>query len=166
MKALKLSFTVAALLIGLGVTSLLYGHCEIPCGIYGDQMRFDMWEEQMTTVEKSMNEIIRLSKEATPNYNQIVRWVENKDKHADDIREIATQYFLAQRVKPTDASDQKAYAQYLKKLEVLHKMIVHAMQAKQTTDLDHVTQLRALAKEFHNLYFGPAEKAHLEEHKK
>ena len=89
----------------LAMSPTLLAHCEIPCGIYGDQLRFELWHENITTVEKSMNQIVKLSGEATLNYNQIIRWISNKEKHADDIREIAIQYFLTQRVKPVDKNE-------------------------------------------------------------
>ena len=152
--------SILMLLFGFSLSALVYGHCEIPCGIYGDKMRIDMWLEQIDTVEKSMNQIMELSKDDTKNYNQIVRWVVNKDEHADDIREIAVQYFLTQRVKPAEVSDQE----YNKQLQVLHHIIVHAMKAKQTTDLEHVTKLRELVKEFYSLYFDEEMQKHLEEH--
>ena len=55
-------------------------HCEIPCGIYDDQMRTKLIAEHATTIEKSMKEI-----QAAPNQNQAVRWVMNKEKHADEL---------------------------------------------------------------------------------
>ena len=137
-------------------TQSAQGHCEIPCGIYGDQMRFAMWEEAITTVEKSMKEIVRLSAEDKPNTNQVVRWVQNKEKHAQDIRELAVQYFLAQRVKPVEPGDTAAHRAYLRKLELLHRIVVHAMKAKQTTDLAHVKALRGLVHDFQDAYSGAA----------
>ena len=139
---------------GLLSTQRARGHCEIPCGIYGDQMRFAMWEEAITTVEKSMKEIVRLSGEDKPNTNQLVRWVQNKEKHAQDTRELAVQYFLAQRVKPVEPKDSAEYQGYLRKLELLHRIIVHAMKAKQTTDLTHTKALRGLVHDFQDAYSG------------
>ena len=69
-------------------------HCEIPCGIYGDETRFELLEEHITTVEKSMKMIDKLSKEKKKNDNQLIRWVSNKEKHAEYIQEIAYQYFM------------------------------------------------------------------------
>lgn len=144
------------MVLGLLSSQRAPGHCEIPCGIYDDPMRFTMWEEAITTVEKSMNEIARLSAEEKPNTNQIVRWVQNKEKHAQDIRDVAVQYFLAQRVKPVESGDSAAHRAYLRKLELLHGIIVHAMKAKQTTDLAHVKALRDLVRDFHDAYSGGA----------
>jgi len=82
--------------------TVLYSHCQIPCGIYGDSARFDMIAENITTIEKSMNQINELSAQQDRNANQIVRWVLNKEKHADDTAAIITSYFMAQRLKPVD----------------------------------------------------------------
>ena len=138
----------AMLAASLWSSGLLFAHCEIPCGIYGDRMRLEMIAEHITTVEKSMKQIQTLSKAGDRNYNQIVRWVQNKEKHADEIQKIVTQYFMTQRVKPADQKDDRACEQYVTRLTLLHKMLVSAMKTKQTTDLEHVVTLRKLLKDF------------------
>jgi len=141
-------------------------HCEIPCGIYGDNMRVAMLFEDIATVEKSMNQIVELSKDSAVNANQLVRWINNKEEHCDKIQQIVTQYFMTQRVKPVPASDVEAHKRYVGQLTALHGMLVHAMKAKQTTDLEHVKKLRLLVEEFSGLYFGEEELKHLsKEHK-
>lgn len=127
-------------------------HCEIPCGIYGDDARFTAIAENLTTIEKSMNQIIQLSSEPGKNANQIVRWVNNKEAHADHIREIVAQYFLAQRIKAPADDDPAARAAYSGKLALLHQMIVSAMKCKQTTDTAHVMKSRELLQAFQTLY--------------
>ncbi|MHC4426020.1 MAG: superoxide dismutase [Ni] [Planctomycetota bacterium] len=136
--------------------SLAYSHCQVPCGIYGDEARFDAIAEHTTTIEKSMKLIESLSAEEEPNANQIVRWVNNKDKHADEISHIITYYFMAQRVKLPAKGDTKAYDQYVRKLTMLHQMLVYTMKTKQTTDLANIDKLRSLLDDFHKVYFGQA----------
>jgi len=136
------------------VASIAYSHCQIPCGIYDDEARFGAITEHITTIEKSMKEIERLSAEAKPNMNQIVRWVSNKENHADELSEIVTYYFMAQRVKLPAEGDTKAQNEYVKQLTLLHRMLVYSMKAKQTTDLANVEQLKSLLDEFHKAYFG------------
>ena len=121
-------------------------HCEVPCGIYDDEMRADMIAEHITTIEKSMKMIAELSAAKPENYNQLVRWIDNKEEHAGQIQHIVSQYFLTQRIK----LDAKKYAE---KLSVLHKMLVYAMKCKQTTDPSHVATLRGLLMDFRALYF-------------
>ena len=82
------------------------------------------------------------------NLNQIVRWVQNKEKHADDISHIATQYFMTQRLKPVGEENSKEYKKYVTKLTLLHQMMFYSMKAKQTTELAHVEKLRSLLADF------------------
>ena len=131
-----------------------FSHCEIPCGIYGDPMRIAMMQEDIATIEKSMKQIVELSKQTKPDHNQLVRWVQNKEHHADKIREVVTQYFMTQRVKPVDPKDSAAHDTYVQKLTLLHEMMFYAMKCKQITDLANVEQLRKLLDAFSKAYFG------------
>jgi len=143
----KLFLTLLAVLLPLSISiSTVSAHCEIPCGIYDDQLRIQLIAEHATTIEKSIKQILELSKASPTNYNQLVRWVSNKEDHATEIQHIVSQYFMTQRIKP----DQEKYAE---KLILLHKMLIAAMKCKQTTDLSQVNALRALLKEFELLYF-------------
>jgi nickel superoxide dismutase len=143
----SISLLIIGLLAVLFLTTNANAHCEIPCGIYDDQLRTKLIAEHATTIEKSMKQIMELSKTNPVNTNQLVRWVSNKEAHATEIQHIISQYFMTQRIKP----DQKDYAA---KLTVLHKIMVAAMKCKQTTDISHVKALRDYLKEFEALYFG------------
>ncbi|OIP11696.1 MAG: hypothetical protein AUJ96_01960 [Armatimonadetes bacterium CG2_30_66_41] len=134
------------------VPAHVYAHCQIPCGIYDDASRFATLEEHVTTLEKAMKQITELSAAEKPDYNQLVRWVNNKDQHADELSEIVTYYFMAQRVKPADPNDKAAFDKYTAQLTTLHGILVSAMKAKQTTDLAHVAQLHKLIDQFRALY--------------
>ena len=146
--ALALAFTLAAA-ISAGA------HCQIPCGIYDDELRVQLIEEHITTVEKSMNQIIALGSAESTDYNQLVRWVGNKETHAQEIQDIVTAYFMAQRIKPPkNQDDEDEVNQYLHKLALLHHIQVHAMKAKQSTDLEQIETLRELVAKFRKAYFG------------
>jgi nickel superoxide dismutase len=142
-----------ALFISL-TASTAFAHCQIPCGIYDDAARFTLLEEHVTTIEKAMKTLEELSAVQPPNYNQIVRWVLNKEHHADEISEIVTYYFMAQRVKPVEKKSEATYSKYLGELTSLHEMVVYSMKVKQTTDLENVDRLRALVKQFKVSYLG------------
>ena len=94
-----------------------------------------------------MKQIKNLEKDKSPNFNQLVRWIMNKEHHATEIQTIVSQYFLTQRIKP----DAKEYHQ---KLSLLQQMLVYGMKCKQTTDLKNAAKLRDLVKQFHQLYFS------------
>jgi len=149
----KKTVVLGNLALVMVLSSMVYSHCQIPCGIYGDKARFDMIAENITTIEKSMKQITELSKQDKPNMNQVVRWVQNKEKHADELSHIITYYFMAQRVKPVDKAKGDAYQDYVNKLTLLHKMLFCSMKTKQTTDLPNVEKLRVLLAEFRVAYF-------------
>jgi len=152
----------AVLLSAIIFVSLAYSHCQIPCGIYDDEARFNTMAEHITTIEKSMKLIESLSAQEKPNMNQIVRWVNNKEVHADEMSNIITYYFMAQRIKIPPEGDTKAHSAYVKNLTLLHEMLVYSMKAKQTTDTANVEKLKSLLNQFHESYYGKAAEA---EHK-
>ena len=154
-KSVKKQIAAVSILATVAIlASIAYSHCQIPCGIYDDEARFVEIAEHITTIEKSMKEIERLSAEAKPNMNQIVRWINNKELHADELSEIVTYYFMTQRVKLPEEGNTKEQSQYVEKLTLLHKMLVYSMKAKQTTDLANVGQLKSSLDEFHKIYSG------------
>ncbi|HEB34618.1 MAG TPA: superoxide dismutase [Candidatus Aminicenantes bacterium] len=131
----------------------VFSHCEIPCGVYDDEMRFTMIKEHITTIEKAIKKIVNLSGQQPPNFNQIVRWVTNKEKHAEDIQHIISQYFLTQRVKLVEKEDDKANESRMGHLSLCHEILVYTMKTKQTTDLSNVEKLKTAVKAFKDSYF-------------
>ncbi len=131
------------LLIALAVTGSIlvlpqpsHAHCQVPCGIYDDHARVQSMLEDATTIEKSARLIAELSgKSAAQSQNQLVRWVINKEKHAQKIISTISDYFLTQRVKPS----QKNYSERLLKH---HAVIIAAMEAKQNADIKYAKTLR------------------------
>jgi nickel superoxide dismutase len=131
------------LLIGVVLTGFilvspqfLLAHCQIPCGIYNDYARVQSMLEDAATIEKSIKLIVELSgKSDAQSQNQLVRWVMNKEKHAQDIISKISDYFLTQRVKP----NQKDYAERLIKH---HAVIISAMEAKQKADMKYAIALK------------------------
>lgn len=155
MKKMNKLFSVLMIMSVLTITGFkAKAHCEIPCGIYGDSVRIALIYEDIETIEKSMNMINTLSDQDSPDYNQLVRWVMNKEEHAKKIQEIVSQYFLHQRIKIVSADDDVAYRKYTKQLELLHHISVFAMKSKQSTDLSIIDTLREKVHAFEHAYFG------------
>jgi nickel superoxide dismutase len=146
-------------LIALSVVSICFlnqnvgAHCEIPCGIYDDRTQITLIREDITTIEKSMDQIIELQEKEKPDFNQLTRWIMNKENHADKIQKSISQYFMTQRISPDTAN-------YQKKIGLLHQMLIYAMKCKQTTDLKNVDSLRDLVDQFESLYFDKKTHAH------
>ncbi len=113
----------------------VHAHCQIPCGIYDDHARVKAMLEDAVTVEKSAGLIAELAgKKDAQSKNQLVRWVMNKEEHAQKIISTMSDYFLTQRVKLA----QKDYAERLQKH---HAVIIAAMKAKQNADVKYAGQL-------------------------
>lgn len=142
------------ILLSFCVVPPAFCHCEIPCGIYEDGMRLDLIGEHITTIEKSLKMIKDLSKDEGKNINQLVRWVGNKEEHAEKIQSIVHQYFMTQRIKPVEEIQAEKYRKYIKELKLLHEMLVSAMKSKQSTGPEHVTKLRSLLSDFRTSYLG------------
>jgi nickel superoxide dismutase len=132
-----LSIVAAAALLTAALPGISRAHCQIPCGIYDDHARVVSMLEDAATIEKSVALIAELSgKTDSQSQNQLVRWVMNKEQHAQNIISAISDYFLTQRVKPV----QKDYAERLAKH---HAVIIAAMEAKQHADMSQVKTLKS-----------------------
>ena len=152
---MKKSFLFLSLfLVSLAFSKSMLAHCEVPCGIYNDELRVELINEHIQTIEKAMNQITELQGAETINYNQLVRWINTKEHHAKLTQEIAEQYFLTQRVKFADPADEDNYEKYVTQLATLHQLIVYAMKAKQTTDRENVEKMKKALTAFEDAYFG------------
>ena len=130
-------FTALAIFgLVFSLSNTAYSHCQIPCGIYDDHARIKQMLEDSETIIKATKLIADLSGKAdAQSQNQMIRWVTNKEKHAQNVISTISNYFLTQRVK----SSQKDYVERLKKH---HAIIVAAMKAKQNADEKHAVALR------------------------
>ncbi len=123
-----------------------YSHCQIPCGIYDDHARVKSMLEDVATTRKAIMLISELSgKTDAQSSNQIVRWVMNKEEHAQNVISTISDYFLTQRVK----LNQKDYVERLKKH---HTVIVAAMKVKQNAEMKYVDALEASIMELFPYY--------------
>jgi|FLOH01.1.fsa_nt_gi nickel superoxide dismutase len=135
-------------------TKTASAHCEVPCGIYNDELRIELIKEHIQTIEKAMNQITEIQSSEVINYNQLVRWINTKEEHANQIQEIAEQYFLTQRVKFAEPEDGEKYTKYVTQLALLHQLIVYSMKSKQSTDLKYIENLNKSLISFEIAYFG------------
>ena len=127
---------LAALLLSLSASSV-QSHCQIPCGIYDDNARVVSMLEDVATIRKAVAQIAELAGKTDPqSQNQLVRWVVNKEQHAQRIIATISDYFLTQRVK----AKQEDYTERLRKH---HAVIVAAMRAKQNANAEVVAELES-----------------------
>lgn len=140
-----------SLLLGLFVlSSNLFAHCQVPCGIYADDVVFGELETDVATIEKAMAQINALKAEVGKDPHQLVRWVNNKEAHAQNIQDTISAYFLAQRIKlDLKKTDAKKYSSLV---ELAHKITVLAMKCKQGSDLANAEALHEALHDFNHTY--------------
>ena len=105
-----------------------------------------------------MEQIVKLSSKNDPqSINQIIRWTTAKETHAQNIQIIVTEYFMTQRLKETSKD-------YLKKLKILHLLLVSSMKCKQSVEFENVKTSRVNLEAFVKLYFTKEDIKHLNQH--
>lgn len=129
--------------------SIALAHCQVPCGIYGDQRRFESMLEDEHTIAKAQAQINEATgaKASAQSVNQTVRWVMTKEDHATKIQNTIASYFMAQRIKPGTEG-------YAKKLAAAHAVMVAAMKCKQSADPETAKALEKSIFDFYRAYEG------------
>jgi nickel superoxide dismutase len=124
--------------IGLiGVSMLFQGnlsaHCQMPCGIYHDDMVYDQIDQFVETVYKGISVLNEGRFTSVRDKNEFIRWVAQKENCCNEAAEIITTYFLQQKIKPDEPDTAK-------RLASAHKLLFLLVAIKQNTDLDFVKQ--------------------------
>ncbi|WP_149495048.1 superoxide dismutase [Ni] [Roseiconus lacunae] len=143
----RLLTTTLALMFTASIAS---AHCQVPCGIYGDQMRFEQMLEDTQTISKAQSQVGEIAKgnlQEAQAINQAARWVTTKEEHATKIQSTIAAYFMAQRIK-ADGDN------YTKKLTAAHAVMVGAMKCKQSADPATAKALEKAIFDFYRVYEG------------
>lgn len=128
-------------------------HCQVPCGIYTDQLRFEQMLEDTKTIAKaiaSVNEFANGLSDAPPSakgMNQVMRWITTKEDHASNIQKIVAEYFLTQRIKESNK-------EYSNQLITAHKVMVAAMKCKQDANAATAETLKEAILNLYRAYEG------------
>merc|ERR1719277_2923698 len=121
----------------------LRSHCQVPCGIFTDDLRVKGMLEDAETIRKAMVQSAELHKAGSiQDVHQMVRWIHTKEEHASKIMTTVGDYFMAQKVKKAELEKD----QYVELLCALHDVMVAAMKTKQTTDIAAADTLDAALK--------------------
>jgi nickel superoxide dismutase len=114
----------------------LAAHCQLPCGIYHDDMAYDQIDQYIETMYKGIT-VINDSQFKTPRErNETIRWVMLKDKESDKMAHLITSYFLQQKISLNDPD-------LTKKLTAAHKLLFLLVTIKQNTDRNIVKDFAA-----------------------
>lgn len=123
---------ITALALAL-IPAHLSAHCQMPCGIYHDDIVYDQIDQYIETMYKAMA-IINDSKFANAfDRNELIRWIMTKDHQSDDTAQLITSYFLQQKIKPDEPDTPK-------KLALAHQLLFLLVKIKQNTDVNVVKE--------------------------
>mmetsp|Transcript_15922 Transcript_15922/g.25342 ORF Transcript_15922/g.25342 Transcript_15922/m.25342 type:complete len:201 (+) Transcript_15922:54-656(+) len=145
------------------------GHCQVPCGIFDDAKTVAEINEACVTIRKAIVQITELStatrecivslkaltaQQYAQNMNQITRWVNTKELHADKIISLISEYCLCQRVKlpGSPGSPFQSESDYIQALQAHHKVMLAAVATKQSVDLDVCHALEHAVADFSKMY--------------
>lgn len=117
-----------AFILGLFSITQLIGHCQMPCGIYHDEMVFDQIDQFIETTVKAISVLEENSFSSVQDKNVFIRWIMQKEKSCDEMAHLITTYFLQQKIKPGEEDTTK-------RVLSAHQLLFYLVQIKQTVDL-------------------------------
>lgn len=111
----------------------LSAHCQMPCGIYHDDMVYDQVDQYAETMYKGIAVMNDGKFQTSKERNEFVRWAMQKEAASDETASLLTKYFLQQKIKPGEPDTAK-------RLESLHKLLFLLVAIKQNVDLEFVKE--------------------------
>lgn len=134
----------------LVIQSGLSAHCQMPCGIYHDELVLSSIDQYIETMNKAASELNSIKFDDPQTRSQFVRWVMNKEDETKRAGDLLVVYFLQQKVKPDAPNAQKLAVS-------LHKLLFLMVKIKQETDVNAVKNFTAEWNSFKQLYQGKEE---------
>ncbi|MGZ3634297.1 MAG: superoxide dismutase [Ni] [Parachlamydiaceae bacterium] len=109
----------------------LSAHCQMPCGIYHDDMVFDQIDQYVETMYKGIS-VLNNNKFSNPKErNEFIRWVIEKEQASDEVASLLNSYFLQQKIKGNEPDTDK-------RLKAVHNLLTRCVAIKQNADLKFV----------------------------
>lgn len=106
----------------------LNAHCQMPCGIYHDDMVYDFIDQYVETMIKAVTVMNQSKFDTVRDKNEFVRWVIEKEKESNEISNLITAFFLQQKIKPGEDDT-------VKRIQSAHKLLCLIVAIKQNADL-------------------------------
>lgn len=106
----------------------LTAHCQMPCGIYHDDMVFDQIDQYVETMVKGISVLSESKFQTLQERNECIRWIYQKENSSNETAHLICSYFLQQKIKPNEEDTTK-------RVLSAHKLLFLLVQIKQTADL-------------------------------
>ncbi len=105
----------------------LSAHCQMPCGIYDDQMVYDQINQFYLTMFKAVKALDHNEFKTDEDRNQFIRWVMTKERLCNEMATLITEFFLQQKIQPIDDN--------IELLQSAHKLLFLLLAIKQNVDI-------------------------------
>ena len=138
-------FILSGLVSMFASHAALNAHCQMPCGIYHDDMVFNQIDQYVETMYKGMSVLNDSKFSGVHDWNEVIRWVMLKEKESDEVAKLITTYFLQQKIKPGEPDT-------CKRVESAHRLLFYLVSIKQNTDIKFVQQFLNEWDKFKNLF--------------
>lgn len=139
----KLLLATAAFFIA--TSGGLHGHCQMPCGIYHDDMVYDQIDQYVETMHKAISELKMIKFDTVQDKNQFIRWIMQKEKMSDDVSDLILKYFLQQKIKPDEEDTSE-------KVVSAHKLLFLTVCMKQAPELKTLYEFMEEWKKFKHMF--------------
>lgn len=116
---------------GMFMSGALHAHCQMPCGIYHDDMVYDQIDQYVETMYKGISVINNSKFDNAKERNEFIRWVMQKEEASNEAASLITKYFIQQKIKAGEDSTAKQLAS-------AHKLLLLIVSIKQNVSLDFV----------------------------
>ncbi|MBS4169038.1 superoxide dismutase [Ni] [Parachlamydia sp. AcF125] len=123
----------------------LYSHCQMPCGVYHDNMIYDQIDQYVETMAKGITVLTDNKFTTLHDKNEFMRWVMTKEMESNKVAELVTTYFLQQKIKPDEEDSAK-------KAEMAHRLLFLLVGIKQNIDMKMVKNFQEQWEKFKLLF--------------
>lgn len=128
---MKNSFILSGLVTWFIYTGQLYSHCQMPCGIYHDNMVYEQIDQYIETMVKGITVLSDNKFVTLHDKNEFVRWIMTKETESNKVAELIVTYFLQQKIKPDEPDTAK-------RVVLAHRLLFHIVGIKQNIDIKMV----------------------------
>jgi nickel superoxide dismutase len=142
---MKMIFKMMGLMSLIFFKVTLFAHCQMPCGIYHDEIVFDQIDQYTETMFKGISVINQIKINNMHDQNDAVRWIVEKEKESNEIANLITVYFLQQKIKPGEPDTAQ-------KLASAHRLLFFLVAIKQNTDLKFVKEFNEEWEKFKDMF--------------
>lgn len=104
-------------------------HCQMPCGIYHDDIVFNRIDQYIETIYKGISVMNNSKFSDVREKNEFMRWVIQKEESSNETASLLTKYFLQQKI--AEGKDEGT----IKKLQSVHKLLLLLVAIKQNSEL-------------------------------